>query len=436
MTNITKIKARWILDSRGNPTVEADVWAGDLMGRAAVPSGASTGENEALELRDQGTAFMGKHVLKAVSNINDMIAPELIGVDCTKQTKIDDIMLKLDGTKTKEKLGANAILAVSLACARLAAQVLGLPLYKYLYTVRKNTAKPREDYLMPVPMSNIINGGSHAGGDLAIQEFMILPVGAKSMSQAIQMITETYHHLKANLKKKFGASSINIGDEGGFAPELNTTRQALDIIEESIRSAGFEPREDIVLAMDAAASEFYDEKEKLYHCDGKKLTAEEMVNFYAQLVEDYQIASIEDPFDEKDFESFALLTKKVKGKCQIVNDDNTVTNIEFLKKAIKMGAGNSLLLKVNQIGSLTEALEAAKLSYRNQFTVVISHRSGETSDSFIADLAVALCSGFIKTGAPCRSDRTSKYNQLLRIEAELGENAQYPSSFEDYIKYI
>ncbi|MHA1729990.1 MAG: phosphopyruvate hydratase [Promethearchaeota archaeon] len=431
---ISKIKSRWILDSRGNPTVETDLYCGNIWARAAVPSGASTGEAEALELRDGGKSFMGKGVMKAVQNVNNILGKKLIGFDVTKQEELDKKMNSIDGTDNKENLGANAILSVSMAAAKLAAKLLGKPLYEYLYeSIYK---KSNDEYLLPCPMSNVLNGGKHAGGNLAIQEFMILPIGAKTFSQGLQMISETYHHMKSIIKEKYGNSSTNVGDEGGFAPNLQNTREALDIIIKAIENAGYIPGLDFFLGSDAAASEFYDKANKTYQIDGKKLTSEEMIDYYIELFEEYPtIKTFEDPFDEDDFESFASLTKRVRG-IQIVDDDLTVTNVIRLQKAIDMGAGNSLLLKVNQIGTLTEAIEAAKLSFKNNYSVVVSHRSGETCDNFIADLSVGLCTGQLKTGAPCRSDRNAKYNQLLRIEEELDNKAVYPKNFNDYIKFI
>ncbi|MBD3352044.1 MAG: phosphopyruvate hydratase [Candidatus Lokiarchaeota archaeon] len=432
-SKISKIKSRWILDSRGNPTVETDVYSGNIMARAAVPSGASTGEEEALELRDGGQAFMGKGVIKAVQNVNDILAPKLEGFNVLEQKKIDNEMITLDGTDNKANLGANAILSVSLAVAKLAAKLSNRPLYDYLYhmTYKEDTHK----FLLPCPMSNVLNGGEHAGGDLAIQEFMILPIGAKTFSQALQMISQTYHQMKKIIKQKYGASSINVGDEGGFAPNLRTTREALDVIIEAIEKGGYTPGLDFSLGMDAAASEFYDEDSQIYSIDGRKLGPKDLVDYYVEIIEDYPIISLEDPFDEKDFDGFAELTIKTRN-IQIVDDDLTVTNVKRLEKAIKMRAGNSLLLKVNQIGTLTEAIAAANLSFKNGFTVVVSHRSGETCDNFIADLATGLCTGQIKTGAPCRSDRNAKYNRLLRIEEELGASANYPTDFQDYKNYI
>ncbi|MFX1390565.1 MAG: phosphopyruvate hydratase [Promethearchaeota archaeon] len=429
---ITKIKSRWILDSRGNPTVESDIFAGKHYSRAAVPSGASTGVLEALELRDGGNAFMGKHVLKAVNNVNDIIAEKLIGYDVREQEKIDEEMISLDGTENKSNLGANAILSVSLAVAKLASQLSEVPLFEYLYNLAYN--KTRNDFLLPIPCCNIINGGEHAGNNLSIQEFMILPVGAKSFSQAIQNATEVYQTLKKLLLKKYGPSSINVGDEGGFAPNLSLTSEAIDIIIEAIEKAGFLLGTDFVLGMDAAASEFFEEGS--YHIDGRRLDQDELLEYYMNLLHEYPFKSIEDPFDEKDFRSFSKITAKVDRSVQIVDDDLTVTNIKILEKAIEEQAGNALLLKVNQIGSLTEAIKAAKIAFDNGLNVMVSHRSGETEDTFIADLAVGLCTGQIKTGATCRSERTCKFNQLLRIEEMLGENAKFPQKMDSWKNFI
>ena len=425
---ITKIKSRWILDSRGNPTVESDVFAGKLYSRAAVPSGASTGVSEALELRDGGKAFLGKHVLKAVANVNDVIGKKLLGYDVREQNIIDNEMISIDGTNNKGKLGANAILSVSLAVAKLASQLSDQPLFNYLYELAYN--KTREDFLLPLPCCNIINGGEHGGNNIAIQEFMVLPIGANSFSQAIQNVAEVYQTLKKLLYKKYGPSAINVGDEGGFAPNLSLTSEAVDIIIDAIEKAGFLMGTDFVLGMDAAASEFYEEGS--YNIDGKKLNEEELLEYYINLMHEYPFKSIEDPFDEKDFRNFANLTAKIDKSMQIVDDDLTVTNIEILERAINEKAGNALLLKVNQIGSLTEAISAAKMSFENGFNVMVSHRSGETEDTFIADLAVGLCTGQLKTGATCRTERCSKFNQLLRIEEFLGDNAIYPKNFDSW----
>ncbi len=420
---IKKIQARWILDSRGNPTVETDVILEDnIIGRAAVPSGASTGEHEALELRDKDkTRFMGKGVKKAINNINSIIIPKLIGKSVENQNEIDELMLKLDGTDNKSKLGANAILSVSLASARAAALSKKIPLYQYLYSLSHD--KTTNQYLLPVPMSNVINGGKHAGSDLAIQEFMIMPIGAKSFDEAMRTVSEVYHHLKNYIKKTYGKNSINVGDEGGFAPAIETTREALNSLIKSIESAGYNPKTDFVFAMDAAASEFY-EKGK-YNIDGKSISSGELIEFYKAIINEYPIASLEDPFDEDDFESFTKITKEVGNKSLIVGDDLFVTQVKRLQKGIDLKSANALLLKVNQCGSLTESIEAAQLSYKNDFSVIVSHRSGETEDSFIADLAVGLCCGLIKTGGISRSERICKYNQILRINEELGNNAVY-----------
>lgn len=434
MTNfkISKIKSRWILDSRGNPTVETDVYAGDVFGRAAVPSGASTGVNEALELRDNGDKFNGKHVSKAVNNVNSIIAKELKGFDPREQDTIDQTMLELDGTDNKSKLGANAILSVSLSVAKLAAKLEQIPLYEHIHSIA--FGKNRNDYLLPYPFCNIINGGEHAGNDLSIQEFMVVPVGATSFSEGIRMVAEVYHNLKNLLAKNYGKTAVNVGDEGGFAPSFSRTREALDVIINAIEETGYKPGEDFHLGMDAAASEFYEDN--IYDIDGKQLSEDELIQYYLDLIGDYPIIrSLEDPFDEESFEAFAKLTTKINDSVQIVDDDLTVTNIKILEKAINMDAGDALLLKVNQIGSLTEAIEACKLSFKNNFNVMVSHRSGETEDPFIADLAVGLCSGQIKSGAPCRSDRLAKYNQILRIEEQLAEHAKYPSLLDSWKKF-
>ena len=429
---ITKIKSRWILDSRGNPTVESDVFAGNIFARAAVPSGASTGVLEALELRDGGKAFLGKHVTKAVSNVNDVLGKKLLGFDVREQRNIDEEMFKIDGTDNKSKMGANAILSVSLSSAKLAAKLLQKPLFEYLNHLAFDSE--RDSYLLPLPCCNIINGGEHAGNNLAIQEFMVLPIGANSFSKAIQTVVEVYQILKKLLKQKYGPSAINVGDEGGFAPNLSLTSEAFDIIIEAIEAAGYSMGTDFVLGMDAAASEFY--QDGYYSIDGKKLNNEELLGYYEDLLSEYPLKSIEDPFDEKDFQSFSKLTAKIGRTIQIVDDDLTVTNIKILKKAIDEKAGNALLLKVNQIGSLTEAIDAAKMAFDNGFNVMVSHRSGETEDPFISDLAVGLCTGQLKSGATCRSERTSKFNQLLRIEEILGSKAVYPKKFDSWREFL
>ncbi|MHA1299163.1 MAG: phosphopyruvate hydratase [Candidatus Helarchaeota archaeon] len=420
---IKKIKARWILDSRGNPTVQCDVILdNNIIGRAAVPSGASTGEHEALELRDKDKSrFLGKGVDKAVNNVNTIIAPKLIGMSVKNQKEIDKIMLELDGTENKSKLGANAILSVSLASARAAALCKKVPLYQHLYSLSHD--KTTNQYLLPVPMSNVINGGKHAGSNLAIQEFMIMPIGANEFNDALRRLSEVYHHLKNYIKEKYGKNSINVGDEGGFAPAIDTTREALDSLIHAIESAGYKPKTDFVIAMDAAASEFY--KEGKYNIDGKLVEPGDLIDFYKSIINEYPIASLEDPFDENDYETFAKLTEVVGSKCLIVGDDLFVTQVKRLQKGIDMKAANALLLKVNQCGSLTESIDAAHLSYKNDFCVIVSHRSGETEDSFIADLVVGLCTGLIKTGGISRSERICKYNQILRINEELEKNAEY-----------
>lgn len=421
MSVIVDIRAREILDSRGNPTVEVEVMTENgILGRAAVPSGASTGKYEAVELRDNDKSrFLGKGVLNACNNVDDKIREALIGEDVFEQRYIDDIMLELDGTENKSNLGANAILGVSLAVAKAAAEESGQSLYRYIGGVNA--------HVMPVPMMNILNGGSHADNSIDFQEFMIMPVGADLFSDGLRMGVEVFHHLKSVLKSK--GYSTNVGDEGGFAPNIKSNEEAIEIVLKSIESAGYRPGTDIMIAMDAAASEFYSEKEKVYHfhkSGGKKLTSEEMVEYWAGWVNKYPIFSIEDGLHEDDWEHWTKLTKKLGGKVQLVGDDLFVTNTKRLQRGIEQEAANSILVKVNQIGSLTETIDAVNLATRNGFTSVMSHRSGETEDTTIADLAVALNTGQIKTGSASRSDRIAKYNQLLRIEEELGDSAFYP----------
>jgi len=430
---IEKIHARWILDSRGNPTVECDMWAGEnTFVRAAVPSGASTGEAEAVELRDNDpTKFGGKGVLKAVSNINTKISKIVVGMDCSQQKALDQAMIDADGTQNKGNFGANAILAVSMCAMKAAAKIQQKPLYQYVYELAHD-GKTADKYLLPIPSSNVLNGGKHAGGDLAPQEFMIQAIGAPNFREAIRMTAEVYHTMKKVIKQKYGATSVNVGDEGGFAPALSTTREALDIIMESIKQSGYAPGKDIVLAMDPAASEFYDKENKVYNIDGKALTPAELVDYWAGIVNEYPIKSLEDPFDEEGWSEFAALKAKIGNQCQIVGDDLTVTNVKRLQKAIDMNAISSLLLKINQIGTISEAIEAAKLTFSHGYTVMVSHRSGETCDNTIADIVVGLCTGQIKSGAPCRADRLSKYNQLMRIEEELDEKAHYPQKYSDF----
>ncbi len=419
MSAIREIKARQILDSRGNPTVEVDVMLeSGARGRAAVPSGASTGEKEAIELRDgDKKRWMGKGVSKAVTNVSQAIAPKLLGMDALDQATIDRTMIDLDGSKTKGKLGANAILGVSLAVARAAANETGQPLYRYLGGTGART--------LPVPMMNIINGGAHADNRLDLQEFMIMPVGAPSFAEGLRMATEVFHTLKALLKKK--GLNTAVGDEGGFAPDLKSNEEALSLIMKAIEGAGYEPGRDIALALDAAASEFYEKGS--YYLDAEKKpkrSSEEMINYYAKLVNGYPILSIEDGLSELDWKGWKMLTEQLGRRVQLVGDDIFVTNVEIFAKGIKEGIGNSILIKVNQIGTLTETLEAIELAKRSGYTAVVSHRSGETEDTTIADIAVALNTGLIKTGSLSRTDRVAKYNQLLRIEEELGGDAVYP----------
>jgi enolase len=427
---IEKIHAREILDSRGNPTVEVEVTLENgTMGRASVPSGASTGENEALELRDGDKGrFGGKGVQQAVDNVNRIIAPALIGDDVLNQRALDHKMLALDGTPTKSKLGANAILGVSLAVAHTAAKSLGIPLYRYIGGA--NT------YVMPVPMMNIINGGAHSDAPIAFQEFMIRPVGAPNEREAIRMGAEVFHALQRLLKRR--GLSTAVGDEGGFAPALDGIEDALQSIVQAIKDAGYEPGRDVMIAMDCAASEFatcedgqwfYDYRQlkdgKKKDPNGKKLTADEQIKYLKQLITAYPIDSIEDGLDENDWDNWVKLTAAIGDRCQLVGDDLFVTNVKFLQKGISMGAANSILIKVNQIGSLTETLDAIEMAHRHGYTTVTSHRSGETEDTTIADIAVATNAGQIKTGSMSRTDRMAKYNQLIRIEEQLGEQAQY-----------
>jgi len=418
MSSIIDIFAREILDSRGNPTVEVEVELDSgAVGRAAVPSGASTGAFEAVELRDGDKArYLGKGVLKAVQNVNDIIAPELIGMEAQDQVAIDKAMIELDGTPNKSKLGANAILGVSLAVAKAAAEECGLPLYQYLGGVNAK--------VLPVPMMNILNGGKHADNNVDIQEFMIMPVGAPNFREALRMCSEVYHNLKNVLHSK--GLSTTVGDEGGFAPNLTSNEEAIQVILEAIEKAGYVPGEDIVLALDPAATEMYKEDGK-YHFEGEGIvrTSAEMVDFWEQLVNKYPIVSIEDGLAEEDWEGWKLLTERLGKKIQLVGDDLFVTNTQRLSKGINMGVANSILIKLNQIGTLTETLDAIEMAKRAGYTAVVSHRSGETEDSTIADLVVAVNAGQIKTGAPARTDRVVKYNQLLRIEEVLGNTAQY-----------
>ncbi|MFN8691979.1 MAG: phosphopyruvate hydratase, partial [Cyclobacteriaceae bacterium] len=415
MSFIESVHARQILDSRGNPTIEVDVITDNgAFGRAAVPSGASTGTHEAVELRDgDKKKFLGKGVLKAVDNVNSKIAAEIVGLSVFDQNLVDKIMIELDGTANKGKLGANAILGTSLAVARAAAMEAGQSLYRYIGGVNANT--------LPVPMMNILNGGSHADNSIDFQEFMVMPVKAATFSESLRMGTEVFHHLKKVLHDK--GFSTNVGDEGGFAPNIKSNEEAIEIVLTAIEKAGFKPGSDIFIAMDAATSEFYDSKTKTYtfkKSDGKKLKSDEMVEYWAKWAKKYPIISIEDGMAEEDWDGWKKLTDKIGSKVQLVGDDLFVTNVDFLQKGIDMGVANSILVKVNQIGSLTETINAVNLAKRNSYKSIMSHRSGETEDSTIADLAVALNTGQIKTGSASRSDRMAKYNQLLRIEEELG----------------
>ncbi len=420
MATICDIIAREIIDSRGNPTVEVDVLLeSGVKGTAAVPSGASTGENEAVELRDgDKKRFGGKGVLTAVKNVNDIITPELVGLDSRDQVTLDRTMIELDGTPTKSKLGANAILAVSLAAAKAAAEYSGLPLYRYIGGANAK--------VLPVPMMNILNGGAHSDAPVDLQEFMIMPKGAKSFSEALRMGAETFHALKGVLKAM--KLSTAVGDEGGFAPNLKSNEQALEVIIEAIKKAGYKPGKDIVIALDPAASEFYDTAKKRYvfkKSDGSSRTSAEMVKFYQNLQKKYPIFSIEDGMAEGDWDGWKQITDAMGANTQLVGDDLFVTNVKFLKRGIDTGTANAILVKVNQIGSLTETLDAMEMAFKAGYKAVVSHRSGETEDTTIADIAVATNAGQIKTGSLCRTDRICKYNQLLRIEQELGDNAIY-----------
>ncbi|SHM28343.1 enolase [Caldanaerovirga acetigignens] len=418
MSIIANVFAREILDSRGNPTVEVEVILEDgTLGRAAVPSGASTGQFEAVELRDNDPKrFKGKGVLKAVENVNEIIAPELEGMDALDQVAIDEFLIELDGTKNKSKLGANAILGVSLAVAKAAANYLGIPLYRYIGGTNAKT--------LPIPMMNILNGGKHADNNVDLQEFMIMPVGAENFAHALRMGAETFHTLKKVLSEK--GLSTTVGDEGGFAPDLSSNEDAIKYIIEAIEKAGYTPGKDIYIALDPAASEFFSDGKYKLSGEGLELSPAEMVDYYVRLVEKYPIISIEDGMAEDDWEGWKLLTQAIGKKIQLVGDDLFVTNTERLSKGIELGVANSILIKLNQIGTLTETLDAIKMAERAGYTAVVSHRSGETEDTTIADLVVGVNAGMIKTGAPSRTDRVAKYNQLLRIEEELDAAAQYP----------
>ena len=427
MSYIRKIQARQILDSRGNPTVEVDVWTSNgVLGRAAVPSGASTGVHEAVELRDNDKSYyLGKGVLKAVEHVNTVISEALEGQYSLDQQGIDKYLLQLDGTPNKENLGANALLGVSLAVAKAAAEETGQSLYKYIGGVSANT--------LPVPMMNILNGGEHADNAIDIQEFMVMPFGATSFSEGLRMGTEVFHQLKQVLKSK--GMSTNVGDEGGFAPNLSSNQEAIEVVLQAIEKAGFKPGVDMHIALDAASTEFYNEETGIYTLSstGDQLTSDQMVDFWADWVKKYPIVSIEDGLAEDDWAGWKNLTDKIGDDCQLVGDDLFVTNSKRLKRGIDEGIANSILVKVNQIGTLTETIDAVQMATRNKYTSVMSHRSGETEDTTIADLAVALNTGQIKTGSASRSDRIAKYNQLLRIEEELGGNAYYPGMDFKYL---
>ncbi len=415
-SSITRVVGREILDSRGNPTVEAVVYAGEICESAAVPSGASTGTHEALELRDgDPKRYSGLGVLKVVDNLERLIAPKLLGVDPRQQAKIDKMMIELDGTPNKARLGANGILAVSLAVAKLASRLEGRSLYDYLSSGTGKT--------LPIPIMNVINGGKHAGTGLKVQEFMVIPAGAKTFRESLRIGAEIYRALKEVIQSKHGRQSVNVGDEGGFAPPINRTPEALEMLLQATSEAGYTPGKDVFLGIDAAASEFYENE--IYNIDGEKKPPEELMDFYADIVERFPIRYLEDPFQQEDFAHTSELTKKLGKKVQIVGDDIFVTNVVRLRKGIEAKAANALLLKVNQVGTLSEAMEAAQLAMGHGYRVVTSHRSGETEDTTIADLAVALNCGQIKTGAPCRSERTAKYNRLVRIEEELGSEAKF-----------
>ena len=428
MAQITNIQAREVLDSRGNPTIEVDVITEDgIIGRSIVPSGASTGVHEAVELRDGDKGrYLGRGVLKAVENVNKILNEEMIGMFVTDQVEIDAKMIELDGSENKGNLGANAILGVSMACAKAAAQLTGQPLYRYVGGVNANT--------LPIPMMNILNGGKHADNKMDIQEFMIMPVGATRFSDALRIGAEVFHNLKSVLKSK--GHSTNVGDEGGFAPNLGSNEEAIEVVIEAIGKAGFKPGEDVVIALDPAASEFYSAEKKVYKFEStnKVMSSGEMVAYWKKWVNDYPIVSIEDGLAEDDWEGWKEMVKEIGDKIQIVGDDLFVTNVKRLKRGIKEKAANSILIKVNQIGTLTETINAVQLAIQNGMTAVISHRSGETEDTFIADLAVALNTGLIKTGSASRSDRIAKYNQLLRIEESLGTAARYLGRDFKYLK--
>ncbi len=428
-SKIEGVRAREVLDSRGNPTVEAEAWTKNSVARAMVPSGASTGVHEALELRDKDARFMGKGVAKAVSNVNKTIAKKIVGMDCTEQDAVDGFMIELDGTENKSRLGANAILSVSMAVSRLAAIEEGVPLYRHIGRLSKN-----KKFLLPVPSMNVLNGGVHAGNKLDIQEYMILPAGAKSFREALEISAEVYQNLKTVIKEKYGKDAINVGDEGGFAPPLSRPEEPLDLIMAAIEKAGHEKK--VKLGVDAAASEFFEQDKNgrkaakgNYVLEGVELTPGRLMERYGQMLDSYPIVSLEDAFSQDDWPAWSSFTGRYGGRVQVVGDDLLVTNVKRIEKALKEKACNTLLLKINQIGSITESIAAARLSMESGWNVMVSHRSGETEDPYIADLAVGLGAGELKAGAPCRSERTAKYNQLLRIEEELGNKAVYARMF-------
>jgi len=426
MSAIKKVRAREVLDSRGNPTVEVEVFLeSGALGRVIVPSGASTGEKEALELRDHDpNRYMGKGVLKAVDNVNSIIAKEIVGLESTCQQDIDNILISLDGTHNKSRLGANAILGVSMAVAKASAQELGISLYRYLGGMNANK--------LPVPLMNVINGGVHADNPLDLQEFMIVPVGGDSFSEALRIGVETFHTLKKLLKEK--GYSTNVGDEGGFAPQLESTEKALDVLMLAIEKAGYTPGQDILIALDCASSEFYYEDE-LYHLEGKKLSREDLCDFYLRLIEKYPIISIEDPMAEDDWEGWKLITQVMGKKVQLVGDDIFVTNSDLLKEGISEGIANAILIKLNQVGTLSETLKTISLAKERGYSTIVSHRSGETEDTFISHFAVGTASGQIKTGSASRTDRIAKYNELLRIEEELGNASRFGGK-EEFWNFI
>jgi enolase len=424
VNKITKVRAREVLDSRGNPTVEVEVWAGAAMGCAIAPSGASTGVHEALELRDNDRSrYSGKGVLRAVDGVNTKIAKAITGLDCSKQEEADRAIIELDGTENKKNLGANAMVATSMAVAKCAAACMSVPLYRRF--------DPHAS-ILPVPMLNVLNGGKHAGTRLSPQEFMIVPTGAPSFREALRMAAETYHTLAGILKASYGASAKNVGDEGGYAPNIKTTSEALGCLINAIEAVGY--TKEISLAIDPAASSFYDSGRERYFLDGRSLTAPELVDYWTDIAGDYPIVSIEDPFNEEDFESFAALTERIGSRVQVIGDDIFVTNVRRIRKGIEKCAANSVLIKLNQVGTITETRDAIDLARRNGWTTVVSHRSGETEDTTIADFTVGFGTGQIKTGAPARGERTSKYNRLLRVEEELGTKAKYAGRNFPYAK--